>query len=124
MKWGTNRTVLAIINAVAFIFLLIVGLKMVFKWDLSEIFMALLLVLVGIWLFGQSMYYSLIKGLKAGRWKAFFHSITFAFAWLFLYLGIISFPALGFLRFTAVTNFTGIIVLLGSIDAVLEMWID
>ena len=124
-KWDAPKIGGLIVSLVAFLFLLIIGLKSVLKWDWSLYFIAIVYMAVGLWFFGQGSWKSVKATTKKFKFANLLHSFAFAFGILFVYIGLITLPKIGaVLTIPIVSSLTGWITFVGAIIGLAEAFVD
>ena len=125
-KYNAMNIVGWVLGVFAFAFLLVMGLKSVFGWDLNPILVSVAYLVGGLFLIGQSGFKisRVTSQLRSGKLKVYYHMLSAMFGVLFLYVGIINLPSVGsVLNIVNVARFTGWITLLGSLQALSEIWV-
>ena len=125
-KWDAPKIGGLIVGLIAFLFLLVIGLKGVLKWDWSLYFVAVVYLAVGLWFFGEGSWKSVTStASKKFKWQNLLHSFAFAFGILFVYIGLITLPKIGAIfTMPAVSSLTGWITFVGALVGLAEIWVD
>ena len=127
-KWNLQRQILTGLHMVAFLLIVVTGLKFAFKWDWNLVFTSVLLILVGAYLLiaSQIKNFRTLKAQFGGSLKksffGFMNSVMFAFGVLFVFMGLSVLPFLGFLSIPMTQVVYGWILLVGGVLAILDVF--
>lgn len=117
-KWNVSNITRAILNSVAFIFVLLIALNLLFGWDWNVYLVAVMIMAVGSYLMGVSGFkqFRTIKlNLSKKNLRTVLNMATFAVGLLTLYIGVTTLPQLGILTVPVIAKFNGWILLFAGI---------
>ena len=125
MTSKVQKVTMGSLNVVAFLIVLLAGLKMVFRWDWNPIFTTVIIVLVAVYLLFASGINSLrimTTQLKKNAFYGVMNLLMFAVGLLMVYIAITSLPALNAIAIPAISTFNGWILIAGGALALLDIF--
>ena len=123
-KKGIGNMTRMILGIIAGIFLVLNGLASISNWDWSDWFRTIVLVVVGLYLVIESSVKNISGFTNMAKQKnGLIHLGSFVFGVLSIYIGIISIPSFGALALSSVEAFSGWIMFIAGILAVIEPFV-
>lgn len=128
MGWNLARKIMTVLHMVAFLLIVVTGLKFAFKWDWNLAFTSILLFLVGAYLLIASQiknvrtFKAQFGGSLKKKFFGFMNSVMFGFGLLFAFMGLTVLPFLNFLAIPMTQVVYGWILLVGGVLAILDVF--